>query len=226
MYSRFALALLAACGFAISQSGCHHHLSYQDRVWNGWCGQGDCGTGCKDGKCGASNKLFAGGGPLKKFNNYTFCANGCGEAYVGEWISDPPDCCDPCDKYYGCFTGADECCHKKTFDPLLRILRWKHLHCRPWYANHVPSSGCHYVECPHVYGCHPVVCVHCSGKGCGKCCEKGCGHGGVIGDYVPAEMEVPEAPTIEQQDGFPIPTPTLAGASGNRVASFAEAEDE
>jgi len=27
------------------------------------------------------------------------CASGCGEIYWGEWISDPPDACDPCDDW-------------------------------------------------------------------------------------------------------------------------------
>jgi len=50
------------------------------------CGDcGDCGDNC-DG--------YRPGHPL---GNLMGCASGCGEVYWGEWTSDPPDCCDPCD---------------------------------------------------------------------------------------------------------------------------------
>ena len=221
MSSRLVLSLLAACSFAVVATGCHQHLSYHDRVWNGWCGSHvGCETDCGKGKGGKSSTCIHCGGVLRKAGSYFFCANGCGEHYVGEWISDPPDCCDPCDAYYGCFTGAGDCCDKKTFDPLLRILRWKHKHCAPWYANeNIPSSGCHYVECPYVYGCHPQICATgCGGKGCGGKCGKG-----VVGDYVPADIV---EPLPQQSDDFSIPTPTLAGAENNRVAAYVEDVEE
>ena len=28
----------------------------------------------------------------------TWCGNGCGEKYCCEWFSDPPVCCDPCNR--------------------------------------------------------------------------------------------------------------------------------
>ena len=227
MSNQLSMGLLAACIFALLLTGCHHRLTYHDRVWNGWCGTHECGSGCGKGggKCGKTSSCIHVGGLRKKIASYFVCANGCGEMYVGEWISDPPDCCDPCDAYYGCFTGAGDCCNKKTFDPVLRLLRWKHKHCAPWYANEViPSSGCHYVECPYVYGCHPSICgIGCGckkGGGKGKC-GKGCG-GGVVGDYVP---ETDPSPHQQQSEDFPIPTPTLAGAEQNRVASFEQAEE-
>jgi hypothetical protein len=42
------------------------------------------GPGCAEGGC------FGGG---------------CGEVYYGDWSSDPPDCCDPCDRL-GNYTGG------------------------------------------------------------------------------------------------------------------------
>lgn len=33
-------------------------------------------------------------------NRSLFCGSGCGEVYVDEWLSSPPECCDPC-------SGAD-----------------------------------------------------------------------------------------------------------------------
>jgi hypothetical protein len=37
------------------------------------------------------------------------CGSGCGECYCGDWHSDPPDCCDPCD-CHGNWTGHG-CAH-------------------------------------------------------------------------------------------------------------------
>jgi hypothetical protein len=37
------------------------------------------------------------------------CNTGCGEVYWDEWLSDPPDCCDPCDNH-GNWTGLGACC--------------------------------------------------------------------------------------------------------------------
>ena len=124
MNMKLALALLAAVGCGAIATGCHHHLSYHDRVWDGWCGDGgeygaSCGTDCTQkasccGKGGAARPRL-----LSKLHNYFWCANGCGEVYVGEWISDPPDCCDPCDEYYGCWTGPNDCGQRRSFDPVL-----------------------------------------------------------------------------------------------------------
>jgi hypothetical protein len=39
------------------------------------------------------------------------CEAGCGEVYCGDWVSAPPDYCDPCDCYgnwtgHGCSSGS------------------------------------------------------------------------------------------------------------------------
>jgi len=51
-------------------------------------------------------------GPLHRVQNFKrslVCGGGgCGETYIGEWISTPPDCSDPCcgDQFVG---GATQC---------------------------------------------------------------------------------------------------------------------
>jgi len=44
------------------------------------------------------------------FHTPAWCGPSCGEKYCGDYCSDPPDCCDPCDRC-GNFTGfgADGC---------------------------------------------------------------------------------------------------------------------
>ncbi len=44
-------------------------------------------------------------GPIARLaaaHKRTVCGNGCGEVYYGEWLSNPPDCCDPCDNAQQC----------------------------------------------------------------------------------------------------------------------------
>ena len=42
-----------------------------------------------------------------------WCGSGCGERYWGDFYSDSPDCCDPCDgcgNYAGCGSGVSGGC--------------------------------------------------------------------------------------------------------------------
>ena len=87
-FALFAIASLAGC------------CSPCSRVWT--CGMGDCGpTGCNTGCGNGGIKGIMSGGIGNK-------CKGCGEVYLGEWRSDPPPACDPCD---GCgnWTGSG-CC--------------------------------------------------------------------------------------------------------------------
>lgn len=52
---------------------------------NHYCVDGS-GSECGNGSC--SERLV----------HRLACGSGCGEVYWGEWISDPPDCADPCDQ--------------------------------------------------------------------------------------------------------------------------------
>jgi len=72
------------------------------------CAAGCCETGCEvAGPCVRPCR-----GPLAfvlgLLHPKTYCGNACGDAYYGSFLSDPPDCCDPCDQC-GNFTGGGTC---------------------------------------------------------------------------------------------------------------------
>lgn len=76
---------------------------------------GPIGPGCAVPGCndcsGASACTPIATGPLDALRNARrrmVCGSGCGESYVGEWISTPPDAVDPCcgDQFVG---GATKC---------------------------------------------------------------------------------------------------------------------
>jgi hypothetical protein len=58
---------------------------------------GTCGTFIPGG-CGGLSGLM-----LPLLSNHLACGSGCGDAYWGEWMFDPPDCCDSCGD--GCWSG-------------------------------------------------------------------------------------------------------------------------
>jgi hypothetical protein len=66
----------------------------------GGCGCGPCGGGGLCGGCGSC------GGCGRGIEGWSTC--GCGERYWGDFLSCPPDCCDPCD---GCgnYVGRPNC---------------------------------------------------------------------------------------------------------------------
>ena len=59
---------------------------------------GSCGT-CTGGSCGGLGSLA-----LPLLSSRLACGSGCGGVYWNEWVSDPPDCCDPCNDC-GCWVG-------------------------------------------------------------------------------------------------------------------------
>ena len=67
---------------------------------------GCCGLPCGVTSCNDCDGLSYGRQvvPQRPFdrirNGSLFCGSGCGEVYVDEWLSGPPECCDPC-------SGAD-----------------------------------------------------------------------------------------------------------------------
>jgi len=63
-----------------------------------------CGGGCV-GPCGAGPCYGLLGGVLRALFPPSWCGSGCGPIYWSEFHSDPPDCCDPCDRC-GNFTGG------------------------------------------------------------------------------------------------------------------------
>lgn len=100
-----AIAILAA---VVSMSGCCAPCAF---VGAGPIGPGCIDTNCNDcsGSCAATRQIA--NGPidaLRIARRRVICGSGCGEAYLGEWISTPPDAVDPCcgSQFVG---GATKC---------------------------------------------------------------------------------------------------------------------
>ncbi len=174
-------------------------------VWDGCCNE--CGPGpcesCAD-RCGGCQTcgIFGHGGLLPGLRGDWTCGKGCADIYVSEWVSDPPDCCDPCDKCYGQFTGPHGYC---CLGPFQRILAGIHGYkycaapeCGPWrpifgHCGHGPGYGS---SC----GCGDVGCSTCGGGGAP--------HGGeVYYDNQPGQAVPRPAPTTMRSQGN-VPTPT------------------
>lgn len=74
----------------------------------GSCNGGSChGGSCHGGSCNGGSQCL---------KNKLSCCKGCGEIYWGEWISDPPDDCDPCDGH-GNWVGP-RCCSPRWWEQL------------------------------------------------------------------------------------------------------------
>lgn len=82
--SRYYLFLLSAILVSVISVGC-------------------CGPRCGVSSCNDCDGIGYGEQviPRRPFdrlrNGSLFCGSGCGEVYVDEWISNPPECCDPCE---------------------------------------------------------------------------------------------------------------------------------
>jgi len=83
---------------------------FGSRIYNGGCGVAGCRCGIGP-VCGSRGVRRACGGPgiarasidrvrqrqpIQQLKRTLVCGSGCGETYLGEWISSPPDSCDPC----------------------------------------------------------------------------------------------------------------------------------
>src|SRR5262245_20621057 len=106
LFASFALAVILGSGCCCMPNcgGCGGCCSPYPMVWNGCCNE--CShaphVSCADccGECGI----------IPYLTRHKSCGQGCGEIYWGEWYSDPPDCCDPCDQCSGCWTGPHGYC--------------------------------------------------------------------------------------------------------------------
>lgn len=158
------------------------------------------------------------------------CHEGCSEVYWCEWINDPPDCCDPCDQCYGCWTGPQQCCHKIIIDPLLWVLSINHRIClHPW-ERPSPCVGCN-GYCPYGYndnGCClfgnsycECDCDACCQGGCETGCDSGCcdGNGPAYYDGVPGTPHEASPGAVNE-----VPDPALDAqyAPRPRTASHTE----
>lgn len=130
---------------------------------------GSCG-GCASGGCGGISGLA-----LPLLSTKLACGSGCGGIYWGEWISDPPACCDPCNDC-GCWVEEPCCNHGGRLGNC-----WVHL-----------KQKIHGLFHTGVYGYHSKGC--CGGYGeCGGCSD--CGGVDSYGhDYYP-EFEGEMTPT-------------------------------
>ncbi len=110
-------------------------------------------------------------GPLEELQimrRSLICGGGCGEVYYGEWLSTPPDCCDPCD---GCnqWVGGDGC-------KCLPFVRFR------GFLTGLLGQRFHSDETPGLLDCGPWSSDICRNN------DSGCGEGGceVSTDSAPA----------------------------------------
>jgi|GEM_PF-954312 len=155
---RDPLACEPSCGHP-----CMPALNY-DRVWRGGCNEcGDCGGGSYY-HCGLLPMARA------RLGMHGTCGRGCGEVYWGEWVSDPPDCCDPCNS---CGDWQNQQCCSPG---LLRRL-W-------WGAHGYRLGGPHGDAncCGGCNGCGGGGPIHSAGFVGGGCST--CGHGHDHGEAI------------------------------------------
>lgn len=98
---------------ALSMSGCMAPCGSCGPIGSrlGPVGPGCIDTNCNDCDGGSACTQHVARGPLDALRNARrrmVCGSGCGEAYVGEWISTPPNTSDPCcgNQFVG---GATRC---------------------------------------------------------------------------------------------------------------------
>ena len=182
--------VIACLAMTMLASGCRHglHCGTGAGPYGGGgdlvseCGCGECGDvafpstcgSCATGSCGGMSGLF-----LPLMSTKLACGSGCGGVYWGEWMNDPPECCDPCTDC-GCWVEPRCCGHQGVLSKC-----WNKLH----HAMHV---------CIHGYkpgNCFDDCCGEPCASDCGGCggCD-GCSGGGYA-DGGAAYME----------DGVPIP---------------------
>lgn len=75
-------------------------------------------------QCGTCSGGCEGHTPCQSLKHVLTCGAGCGQIYWGEWLSDPPDQCDPCDNC-GSWIGP-RCCPPTFWERLTAGLQgWR-----------------------------------------------------------------------------------------------------
>ncbi len=157
----YGIALLLA--ITIAASGCcidrfggcgYYNGGTEEYSVNECCGS-NCGRHSPYERCGRGSCLRKLTSPFRRLASLATCGGGCGEVYWDEWLSDPPDCCDPCDDC-GNWTG-DGCCLPRVRKLLSRKRHvWRDGRC---------SSGCG--GCGECDGCDSASqgcdCESCGG---------------------------------------------------------------
>jgi len=129
----------------------------------GYCGGYEgCDTGCCNSCTPCGNGCVSGLdcllAPFAMLNRMFVCSGGCGEIYWDEWISDPPDCRDPCDP---CANWNGQGCCTSRWSKMFR--------CWPCLGVGYPYGY------GYQYGSYNPSC------GCDGGCDSGCGAGGGCG---------------------------------------------
>jgi hypothetical protein len=139
-------------------------------VWTGECNE------CGPGGCASCADCCGDCGILALMRRGLTCGKGCGEIYMGEWISDPPDCCDPCDRCHGCWTGPQGACHLGPFQRLLAACHGYSYCPKPCCG---PACGglCNRGSCGPVCGCGGAGCAGCDGGPHGAVLSEGVSYG-------------------------------------------------
>ena len=159
-------------------------------------------------------------------NGSLFCGSGCGEVYVDEWLSGPPECCDPCsgaDWVGGNSSGGCSACEVPCWQPgnLLRRLG----------AGLLGGRNCTGTESSADCGCSNCRGIGLLGSGCllgGRNClgvdstsDCGCGDGSCDGSTVGYASPVDHlisAPTTGSSCGCSTAAVTPVGRSTIQTA--------
>jgi len=163
-------------------------------------GGGGCAGGCGGGACGGGCGLFA-HGLFPFLHGGMTCGRGCNEIYINEWISDPPDCCDPCDKCSGQFTGQHGYCCLGPFQRLLACLHGYSYCPRPYCGPWRPLFG-------HCGPCDLAAGGCGGGPGCATCGGGVPAHGADV--YYQGPISTKGAvvqPGISMPQAVPMPVP-------------------
>ncbi len=173
--SRYLLCLLSVVAVSVMSVGC--------------CGPRGCGPGCGISACndcdgiGYGEKVI----PQRPFdrlrNGSLFCGSGCGEVYLDEWISTPPDCCGPCSGTD--WVGGASPCEPRCWQPGGLLRRF----CLSLLGGRNCTGAQSSVDC----GC---------GGGCsdGGCSDGGCSDFGSTIQHLPYESTV-SAPAVDSSCG-------------------------
>lgn len=166
---------------------CHPSLAAHGPALAGDCGGcGDCGS-CGDvypgtcGECASGHCGGLGGLVLPLLSTRLACGSGCGGVYFGEWLYDPPDCCDPCNDC-GCFVDAQPCHHRcGILDGVAGVLHSVKQVVVTGIYGYYPCGGC-----GHCGGCDTVAapCHDCGAGDCGGNCD-----GGLVSHAAPIEPQ-------------------------------------
>ncbi|HEY2413761.1 MAG TPA: hypothetical protein VGI40_16035 [Pirellulaceae bacterium] len=205
-------------------------------VWDGGCN--DCGPNSCTSCAGYGNHgcqtcgIFGNGGLFPGLGSCMSCGKGCSDIYIHEWISDPPDCCDPCDQCQGQFTGPHGYCCRGPFQRILSAFHcYKYCpapYCGPWrpiFGHCGCGGGSGAMGC-----CDAGPSCGCGGVGCSTCAGGGPAGGEVYYEGAPGQAVPRPTPSTRIQQGAPTPgettiieesveAPRMRPAVGGRVQS-------